>query len=57
VPSEPVMVNIVVFICCCRLKLVAKVRKKAETHKDVPLSVKENAVLKTNYGIILRFYC
>jgi hypothetical protein len=31
VPSEPVMVNIVVFICCYRLKLVAKLRKKAET--------------------------
>ena len=45
-PSEPVMVNIAVFICCYRLKRLQKYEKKAETRKDVPLSVKENAVFE-----------
>ena len=45
-PSEPVMVNIAVFICFYRLKRLQKYEKKAETRKDVPLSVKENAVFE-----------
>lgn len=45
-PSEPVMVNIVVFICCYRLKRLQKYEKKRKPLKDVPLSVKENAVFE-----------
>ena len=53
-PSEPVMVNIAVFICSYRLKRLQKYEKKAETRKDVPLSVKENAVFENKLWYFIK---
>lgn len=48
------MVNIAVFICCYHLKRLQKYEKKAETLKDVPLSVKENAVFENKLWYVIK---